>query len=485
MVKKKSKQKPFIQKSFKRTIKQKAHLLDEENLVMVKELGKRIQNARNYMYSRLAGINSYLRLYKNYDIRNEWVKDKKLVEQFKLPARFWKITLEEVMGSLKSLWSNACNKIKEAAKENPNLTDDEKSYIYYVCSAPSLFGLILSRKLIKRPKKIEDLNIRETYIHNLIRRYARRYKGKIPYSHSFSFQLDADMYEYVKENGFTYIEISTHQKRNRIRLKCLDQNTYGKNIRMTFDQNSFTLAHMVETKQKQVWTEENEMGVDKGYKTMLVSSSGNHYGKGLNQFLSKETERLNSVNQKRNPYYAMVRTLKEKGEFEKAERIEQNNLGKKKYNRNKRKHDETVKSYINGELNHLVQIEKPSKIGIENLAFVSWDDKLPKHVKRKLARWMKGFIDERLSFKCDVNGIDYEYINPAYTSQECHVCGCLGHRPTQEKFVCKTCGTFNADENASKVIKRRLNDKEITLYTPYKKVKEIIEKRKETEVALA
>ena len=39
-------------------------LLDEENLVIVQELGERIQNARNYMYSRLAGINSYLRLQK-------------------------------------------------------------------------------------------------------------------------------------------------------------------------------------------------------------------------------------------------------------------------------------------------------------------------------------------------------------------------------------------------------------------------------------
>ena len=40
----------------------------------------------------------------------------------------------------------------------------------------------------------------------------------------------------LQENGVTYIEISTHQKRNRIRLKCLDQNTYRKNIRITFDQ---------------------------------------------------------------------------------------------------------------------------------------------------------------------------------------------------------------------------------------------------------
>ena len=42
-----------------------------------------------------------------------------------------------------------------------------------------------------------------------------------------------------------------------------------------------------------------------------------------------------------------------------------------------------------------------------------------------------------LSFKCDVNGIEYEYVNPAYTSQECHVCGCLGNRPHKKSLFVK------------------------------------------------
>jgi hypothetical protein len=66
---------------------------------------------------------------------------------------------------------------------------------------------------------------------------------------------------------------------------------------------------MVTSKQNQIWSKENEIGVDKGYKTLLVSSSGNYYGEGLNKILSDETEKLNLNNKKRNPYYAMVRTL--------------------------------------------------------------------------------------------------------------------------------------------------------------------------------
>lgn len=480
MAKKKKKTKPLLKKRIKRTMKQYAFYTNELDLETIEELTKRIRHARNYMYSRLAGVNSYLALQDVKSIRNEWVKDKELVKQMKLPARFWKITLEEVVSNLKSLWTNTCNKIKQVAKENPHLTEDEQFYIRYVCSVPSLFGLILLNKSIILPRKIEKLVVREKYIYNLIRRYARRYQGKTPYSHSSTFQLDADMYEYKEENGLMYIEISTHIKHHRIRLRCSNQNTYKKNIRVTINKDVFTLTHMVETKQKQIWKEENIVGVDKGYKTLLVSSSGNSYGEKLHIYLSKETERLNEVNVKRNPYYAVVRTLEEKGEKEKAERIRQNNLGKKKYYQNKRKHDDTVKSYINQELNRFIQTELPSNIGIEHLTFASWDDKLPKHVKRKLSRWIKGYVDERLTFKCDVNGIEYEYVNPAYTSQECHQCGCLGERKTQETFICQMCGTFHADENASKVIKKRLDNPNITLYTPYKKVKEMLEKRKKS-----
>ena len=475
----KEKRKPLKQKKVKRVVKQKAYFTEESDEQIVKELTERIKNARNYMFSRLSGVNSYLALQDVRAIRNEWRKNKELVKQFKLPARFWIITLEDVVSNLKSLWSITCNKIKQAAKENDHLTEDEKRYIRYVCSVPLLFGSILTRKRFVRPKAIEKLTIREKYVHNLICRYTRRYRGKTPYSYSKTFQLDADMYEYVQENGVVYLRMSTHIKNNRITLKCSDQNMYKKNIRVTMDDHIFTLAHAVDSKQKQIWTKENTVGVDKGYKTMLVSSSGNAYGENLNTLLSKETERLNGINKKRNQYYAMVRNLEEKGDFAKAEVIRNNNLGKKKYNKNKRKHEETSKSMINHELNRFIANEKPSTVAIEHLTFVSWHHKMPKHIKRKLSRWLKGYIDERLTFKCHLHGIQYEYVNPAYTSQECHVCGCLGERTTQEKFICATCGTYNADENAAKVVKKRLGDKEITLYTPYKKVKEILQNREQ------
>ena len=163
----------------------------------------------------------------------------------------------------------------------------------------------------------------------------------------------------------------------------------------------------------------------------------------------------------------------ENGNYEKAKLIKENNLGKKKYFKAKHRHDENVKSYINCCLNNLLEQEKPKEIVMEQLDFVSWDDRFPKSVKRKLSRWIKGYIRERVEYKCSLNNIKCTYINPAYTSKVCSRCGCFGTR-NGDTFTCPKCGKLHSDINASKNILNRKTDKEINLYTPYKKVKEIL-----------
>ena len=73
--------------------------------------------------------------------------------------------------------------------------------------------------------------------------------------------------------------------------------------------------------------------------------------------------------------------------------------------------------------------------------------------------------------------IKIEKINPAYTSQICHKCGHFGIRKNKV-FICPDCAEIDADINAAHNIKDRFDDKEITLYTSHKKVKEILINRK-------
>ena len=265
------------------------------------------------------------------------------------------------------------------------------------------------------------------------------------------------------------------ETRKRVPIKLRDSNKYNKTLKIKIIDNVLRINIPLEVESKEN-TNENIIGIDKGYRYLLATSNGNLYGEKLNYYLSKETERLSDKNANRNRFFALRRKYLEEGNTKKADNILKNNLGKKKYRKNKNKHDETVKSYINKNINKFIKSEKPKEVVMENLDFVNWDDRYPKSVKRKLSRWIKGYIRDRLEYKFKLSSIEFTYINPAYTSQICSKCGRFGIR-NGDSFVCDNCGEIHADINASMNILERKYDKEIKMFTSYKKVKEILESR--------
>ncbi|MBS7614694.1 transposase [Candidatus Bathyarchaeota archaeon] len=50
-----------------------------------------------------------------------------------------------------------------------------------------------------------------------------------------------------------------------------------------------------------------------------------------------------------------------------------------------------------------------------------------------------------IEYKAVQQGILVATTGEAYTSRECHICGCEGKRKTQGLFVCCHCGEYNAD----------------------------------------
>ncbi|MGL4912296.1 MAG: RNA-guided endonuclease TnpB family protein, partial [Romboutsia sp.] len=377
------------------------------------------------------------------------------------------------MSNIKSRWSNIKLRIKEQVKVNENLSNDDKHYINYILKANELYHKILIYKEIDIPKVFEKKNLNYKYLNNLIRRYTRTYKGNIPYSNkNTTFSIDTGLYSY--KDG--YINITGLKKGKRLPIKLTDNNIQNKTLKVKIIGNKLEIHCPLRIKSKTHKDYENTIGIDKGYKYLFAVSSDNFYGEKLNDYLNKETERLNEVNAKRNRFYALYNNYLKDGNIKKATNILENNLGKVKYNHNKLKNDQRVKSYINQSLNMLIETEKPKEIVMENLDFVSWNQTYPKSVKRKLSRWIKGYIKDRLEYKCDYNNIKYTYINPAYTSKVCSICGQFGQR-NGDVFKCSNCGNLHADINASKNILKRKDDKEISLYTKYIKVKEILEKR--------
>ena len=77
-------------------------------------------------------------------------------------------------------------------------------------------------------------------------------------------------------------------------------------------------------------------------------------------------------------------------------------------------------------------------------------------------------------------GIDYQEVQPAYSSQACHRCRWVErkNRKSQQHFECEVCGhKDNADLNASLNILRRSQDQELNRITDHKNVKELLKQR--------
>ncbi len=56
--------------------------------------------------------------------------------------------------------------------------------------------------------------------------------------------------------------------------------------------------------------------------------------------------------------------------------------------------------------------------------------------KRLLGRWSYFELQKDIEYKAAMVGIEVKYVNPAYTSQTCHVCGQRGNRIERDTFIC-------------------------------------------------
>ena len=207
---------------------------------------------------------------------------------------------------------------------------------------------------------------------------------------------------------------------------------------------------------------------------MLSCSNDKEYGHEFGQMLTKRTNEINEVNKKRNKLWALAKKYEEEGNYQKSVNIIKNNLGYIKLDEKTRKFKVQTDSYINHVINEMIFEVKPIEIVKEDLTFVTTKKEgSSKAYNRKMYRWIKGRLDERLEYKANYYQIKITTVNAAYTSQICHKCGRFGDRDN-DIFICSHCGEMDANTNASKNILARSKDKEITKYMKYMKVKEIL-----------
>lgn len=450
-----------------KTVKQYSLPLSDEEIEILEITGKAFRNCRNYFFSRFHGIKSITKLENGRKLRDS-LMNKNLENISRMPARYWKIALVQVLGNLKTLLENIKLKIRKASYNNVNLSDADRHYINSILKYENCLSSVLNfKKLDKHIYEKHNVNFRR--LNNLIRRYYRRYRGKVPYSLKTNFLLlDADMYRY--EKGM--IAISTLKKGRRIPIKLKDERIFKGNLTLKWD-TRLIIYGTVKMEIKIDANPKNVVAIDKGRRKLVTSTSGNSYGTGYSGLTRDLIEKQERKIKERQFYWNLYRKFLKSEKTLKAKNVLANNLGKKKLNKLSERIREKSRSYINHELDLFFEAEKPTEIIKEDLTWENLNGKNKgKNFNRIINRWEKGYLDSQIEWKSEQRGIKITNVNPAYTSQICHICDNFGIRDG-EIFTCPHCGNkMDADANAAHNIMKRKEIKEINIYTSASKVKE-------------
>ncbi len=97
-------------------------------------------------------------------------------------------------------------------------------------------------------------------------------------------------------------------------------------------------------------------------------------------------------------------------------------------------------------------------IALEELAGIRKRVRARRNQRRQLHIWAFYDLQQKIAYKAELAGVPVIYIDSAYTSQTCPVCGCIDkrNRPSQDTFSCVGCGhAGHADAIAALNVQRR------------------------------
>lgn len=466
----------------KRTVKIKANCSNNEDEILL--IGTIQRNIKNYVWSRYSGIGSLLKQ-SGWTIRDELIQ-KDLLSK-KITKTLSRVAIENSASTIKTNWTTTKKKVKNAIKQNENLTEDDKRYLFLCLKhTPTLYNILNYKKVNYTTDYLKDLKIDVHRLNNLLRRYIRRYKTK-SHTNKTNVILTSNLYKFnSNDNTFMFLRKA---KNSRIEIS-LTGNIPKLKGTLELVKNQKTNQYYLHVpldrvvSKKKITNESEILGLDVGITDLITLSNGSVYGANSSELFYTLSDNL--VNKNRSRLFAYKqkieqRILEEQDDAKKSllelklKNLNENNLGSKKRSAKISKYKSRIVSHINCELNKMIKEEDIAEIIREDLNWSSKKRNVGRKQQNRFSTWSKGTLLERLSVKLAENGIKETIVNPAYTSQICCKCNHLGNRKGKE-FKCSNCNlSIDADFNASINTKKRKFIKEINIDTPYKEVKKYYE----------
>jgi len=222
------------------------------------------------------------------------------------------------------------------------------------------------------------------------------------------------------------------------------------------------------------------IGVDKGMNTLLVASDGAvDSAKAFGRDASRQLEEIiNTSARRRNRLRiaAYERSIRNSNRS-RSRLIRRRNLGRRKQARTRTRESSGLRDFVNRSLNELFEDLGISRIYAEDLTFrPGWPGR---EINRRLSRWLRGYLQRRLVYKAELNGVELETVNAAYTSQTCPRCWFVAKSNRHgDRFSCSNCGyAGSADAIAATNVRQRGSDSVITRFMSATEVKQTLDAR--------
>ena len=218
-----------------------------------------------------------------------------------------------------------------------------------------------------------------------------------------------------------------------------------------------------------------EVGIDKGYSEALTDSDGVHHGEQFGAVLTRYSDQQAATGKARNKLHALEKKHREAGRMAKADRIRQNNLGRKKLDSRRGRTQRHLRTLAYQAAHQVV--DKAAVVASEDLTApikvkVQW-----RQYNRRMSTWAKGVLAQALDEVCAQRGAVHVTVNAAYTSQMDSFTGWLEGKRAGDKFYRANGDVIQADFNAARNVKHRLHDPEITRFMPHREVLRILRSR--------
>ena len=175
------------------------------------------------------------------------------------------------------------------------------------------------------------------------------------------------------------------------------------------------------------------LGLDIGENNLAATSNGKVFGGG-------------KLRHDRNRYLAKRRRLQSNGSRASKRKL-------KAISGKERRHVRHVNHEVSKAIVAQALQAGVSTLRMEDLTHIRARIRAGIRVRTRLHRWAFRQLQDFVQYKAEGAGLKVEYVEPAFTSQTCNVCGGLGKR-VKHRFTCSCGNLAHSDVNASRNIAR-------------------------------